>query len=194
MGTAHLSSREAWKEKLTWGWRETCSASREGGAKEERNGCRGQKHSSVLLAPLTLRKEGLGPSQCRCEHSSHQLENWALEAGAASCSVIGSNAFQVKAEPSIPTLAPLSQQCTWPPTAILLPPTLCSFPCNLLVTSLIKFDRVARLGLQTDQWSEPVSGSAARGLMRVPEGAACLGFFRNGRQFKNLQAFKVLGK
>ena len=141
VGTAHPSSREAWKEKLTSGWRETCSASREGGAKEERNGCGGQKHSSVLLAPLTLRKEGLGPSQCRCERSSHQLENWALEAGAASCSVMGSNAFQVKAEPSIPTLAPLSQQGTWPPTPILLPPILCSFPCNLLVTSLIKFDR-----------------------------------------------------
>lgn len=115
METAHLSSREAWKEKLTWGWRETCSASREGGAKEERNGCRGQKHSSVLLAPLTLRKEGLGPSQCRCEHSSHQSENWALEAGAASCSVMGSNAFQVKAEPSILPWRPFPSSVLGPP-------------------------------------------------------------------------------
>lgn len=86
-------------------WRGIFSASREGGAKE-RNCCRGQKRSWVLSAPLTLWREGLGGSQCRCEHSSHHLENWAPEAGAASCSVMGSHAFQVWAVPSIPTPLP----------------------------------------------------------------------------------------
>jgi hypothetical protein len=109
--SAHLYSR---KEKLKGSWRETCSSGREGGAKEERNGCYGQKNPWVLPAPLTLQREGLCLSQCRCAHSSHCLENWALEAGAASCSVMGSNALQVWAMPRIPTQSPF-QQCAQPP-------------------------------------------------------------------------------
>ena len=175
MGSAHLSGRET--KKLRRSWRETCSASREGEAKEERNCCCGQKHSPVLPAPLTLRREGLARSQCRCERSSHHLENWALVAGTASCSVMGSDAFQVKAEPGVSTPAPLSRQCTWPPTAILLPPVLCSFPCNLLVTSLIKFDRACEDCRRTSgvssrlwQWSTRVNAS--------PRGSCLPGLFQ----------------
>lgn len=109
--SAQPSSREA-----TSSWRGICSTSREDRAKEESSHCHGQKHPWVLPAPLTLQREGCCLSQCRCEHSSHCLENWTLEAGAASCSVMGSSALQVQAIPSIFTCSPF-QQCAQHPAA-----------------------------------------------------------------------------
>lgn len=103
--SAQTSSRAA-----TSCWREICSTSREGRAKEESSHCYGQKHPWVLPAPLTLQREGCCLSQCRCEHSSHCLENWAPEAEVASCSVMGSGALRVQALPSIFTCS-LFQQC-----------------------------------------------------------------------------------
>lgn len=127
----HPQTSATEEEKLVWSWREACSAGGEDEAEEERDRCCGRKRFWVLLAPLTLRREGLGPSQCRCEHSSHHLENWALEAGAASCPAMGSAAFQVRAVPRVPTLLPFPAVCSAPHRCP-LPPTLCSFPCNLL--------------------------------------------------------------
>lgn len=82
---------------------------------------RGQLRFWVLLASLTLQGEGRGPSQCRCECSSHHLENWALEAGAASCLVMGSDALQARAVSSIPTLFPFPSNVLGPPTAVSSP-------------------------------------------------------------------------
>lgn len=86
--SAHLSGREAWwEEKLTGSWRETCSASREGGAEEERNCCHGQRPAVFLGSACSINSAEEAPW-------SQALENWALEAGAASCSLMGSEAFQ----------------------------------------------------------------------------------------------------
>lgn len=109
--SAQPSSREA-----TCSWRGICSISTEGRAKEESSHCHGQKHLWVLSAPLTLPSGGCCLSQCRCEHSSHCLENWAPEVGVASCSVMGSSALLVQAMPSIFTCSPF-QSCAQHPTA-----------------------------------------------------------------------------
>lgn len=107
--SAHLSGREAWwEEKLTRSWRETCSASREGGAEEERNCCHGQRPAVFLGSACSINSAEEAPR-------SQPVENWALEADAASCSLMGSEAIQGWAVPIIPTQLSFPSSVVGPP-------------------------------------------------------------------------------
>lgn len=87
------------------------SASREGGAKEERNCCPGQRPAVFLGSACSINSAEEAPQ-------SQPVENWTLEAGAASCSLMGPEVLQGRAVLSVPTLLAFPSSVVGPPTAI----------------------------------------------------------------------------